>query len=743
MKISALVGVVSYTRLQVLPPELIRDADQSIWEQNFWIPGLDYLHVASAALFCSSYSSALLFSDIWSIQQDMIIGKYDVKSPLLRLKSRQPTRAGDLRKIVTTASSKISDEDTCNGIKSVLTEVSETEANFENLPILDVQSSISSREGKQNLVQSLYQSGLFHLLSQYMAGFQAAEADDDVLDVQAECAWRLGQWDNVSPETKTSSFNASVFGCLQSFHNSDKDGVKSWLKVSDSNTLELIKQTNVDSNAEVYIILIKLKLLNEISLLSEEGVDTKIVNIVDGLMNKDDLYNDEFGRVEPIYSVRTSLLRSSLTATQPKLLERTLLKLCTRARESGRFWFSHRILESHKGSLSAEFKFEQAKVEWSRGRHSQAILLGKSLLQKMEERKVLNPDTEILPELLVSLGQWMNQEKTEPSGTILNNYFSRAVKLLKKEGARSEGSLVQAYLGLANLADQHYKKAEEYMDSAEFKERQASIDIIQKEEAILKGAQSNDKALRHAFVIKTRFLVIDKSEIERWIQQKETYLQISMQNYLSVLKYGDKSVAVYRMISLWFANQDNTKLNSLVFKELPDIPTYRLVPLLYQMAARMSGVKNKDGTEFSAVLYNCIQRCALDHPHHVLPIVFALRNANLDEYCEKNKPPPGDGSGGDARSKAANTMLQDLKKIPNFTNIITKYATLTTGLVELAYTSVGKTVGKLINIPSTHRYVNIKHWDDILIPTDNIPVRPDRDYSRYAGIGNQYTILNF
>ena len=702
---------------------------------------MDYLAVASAALFCSSYSSALLFSDIWSIQKDMILGKYDEKPPLLRLKARNPTRISELRNIVTTASLKISDKDAYHGIKSVLPEVSETEVNFDNLPILDVQCSTSSRDGNNSLVQSLYQNGLFHLLSKYMTGVQTTEAGQNVLDVQAECAWRLGEWDNVFPEENASSFNVSVFGCLQSFHNCDKDGVQNWLNLSYSNILDSITRTNLESCAEIYSILSKLKLLNETSLFSKNELEGEIGSILDGLKSKDDIYNDDFGHLEPVYSVRMSLLNTALIDTQPKLLERTLLTLCTRARESGRFWFCHSILETTRSLVSSEFKFEKAKVEWSRGEHSQGILLAKSLLQEIEEKKNLNPDTkQLLPELLVSLGQWMNLEKTECSKVILNNYFKRAVELLEKEGSRTESSLVEAYLGLANLADQHYKKAEEYMDSAEFKERQDNINLRQKEETVLKGALGTiDKAFKQSLIIKTRFLAIDKLEIDRWIKEKETYLMTSMEYYLSVLLHGDISVAVYRMISLWFSNQDNTELNSLVSKRLPNIPTYRLVPLLYQMAARMSDFKKQDGVEFSSVLFNCIQRCALEHPHHVLPIVLALKNANLDEYFENNKQPL-DNHCGDARCKAAYTMLRDMKKLRNFENIISKYSELSLGLVELAYLQVGKNPSKSISIPASYRYTKIKRWDDVLVPTDNVPVRPDGDYSRYPGIGNHHLL---
>ena len=67
--VCALLNVVSYLRRQPLPPHLAPTANNNkarpAWEENFWIADLNYLHVAKAALTCSAYLSALLYSEIW------------------------------------------------------------------------------------------------------------------------------------------------------------------------------------------------------------------------------------------------------------------------------------------------------------------------------------------------------------------------------------------------------------------------------------------------------------------------------------------------------------------------------------------------------------------------------------------------------------------------------------------------------------------------------------------------------
>ena len=738
LKVSALVKVVSYIRLQELPTHAVVDKNIKDWERNFWIAGLDYLHVSKAALYCSSYSSALLFAEIWCHQQDVdrLSNPKEMWRPLLSENHVQcHNKMNELRTIVCLASSKISDLDTCEGIKTVLAGSQEIEKKLENLPILDILAANSSME-KANLIQGLYENGMFHLLSQYLNSLPHKDLDRDMTDIQAECSWRLGEWDKVYYAEEENSFNVSIFGCVQSSLSDDKEGIAEWQKLASSKVSKDLKFANLESSTEVYSILTRLKQVGEITSLCQEISPENLEGTVEGLMKKDELCYDDFSRMEPVYSTRMSILNSlhRKRRNDEKLVQNTSLELSRRARESGVFWFCDKILENIKSPL-LEFKFEQARVEWSRGKHCQAILQAKSLQQNIEGGSHLGFEAEkILPELLVSLGHWTNHQKSESSSSIITNYFSRAVELLQKDPHCDEKALVRAHLGLANLSDTHYRKAEEYMESAEYKERKESIEMRKREANILKDYSGNkDRGLRQAITVKTRFLDMDEAEIDRCLKERENYLHISIGNYLAVIQHGDQSVAVYRMLSLWFANQDNVSVNILVSKVLPKIPTYRLVPLLYQMAARMSETKGKKETDFPVILYNCIKRCAQDHPHHALPIIFALKNASLDEMIEKKTK--RENLKEDERSKVAGQMVKELSKVPGFEKMIVKYSDLSVGMIEIAYLPIDKKDAKgTIGIPSTQRYTKVQKWDDIPVPTDNIPVRADRDYSCYPGI---------
>ena len=131
------------------------------------------------------------------------------------------------------------------------------------------------------------------------------------------------------------------------------------------------------------------------------------------------------------------------------------------------------------------------------------------------------------------------------------------------------------------------------------------------------------------------------------------------------------------------------------------------MPLFYQIAARMSPpTKGKEET-FASVLFQCILKCAKEHPHHALPVIFALKNANLDEIIEKNLKEINLKE--DDRTRAAHSMVKELSRKTNLNNILEKYAQMTVGMIRVAYLSAAqsKNTAGAIKIPE-NQYTKIK-----------------------------------
>ena len=731
-KVLLMVNAVKYIRLRKLPHDVVQNSKIEDWDRNFWVLGLDYIHVAQAALACGDYLSALTYVDIWVAEYQLTNAKDN--TILANINKQEPKKCKVLRKIVSAACSKIGLLDHYEGIKAILTEPVEIETKLENIPILDIKATQTPGD-REALITGLYESGMFHLLSQYLNNLSQQDATPFIKDIQAECSWRLGEWDKAYTQNQESSFNENLFTSLQSHLNTDREQVESSTKLLQLNITKDLSNINIETSFEIYSILAKLKQIGELKTLTDEHTEETLSILLGDLSRKDDMYYTEFSKLEPTYSMRLSLLEhvaANLKIGQ-RITAKESLKLCQKARESSCFGFCNRVLEK-MGNVDhlLDFKFEEAKLEWGRGSCMKGIQLAKNLEQEIGGLIAKGPDAQkILPELLVTLGQWVDHTKSEPSNTVISRYYKKAVDLLKADTVQDEKSLLEAHLGLAKLTDHHYRKVEEYMQGVEFKERKENTKALEDQVKILASVNEKDKNFKHAFIQKQRFMKIDQQEIERCENERSEHLYTSVENYLSVLKHGENTIAMYRVISLWFANQDDPHINNLMRKALPQIPSYRLVPLLYQMAARMDEFKKKDENDFRVILYNTIYRCALDHPHHALPIIFAMKYANLDEnYSGKagnKKTEPDNG-----RTKCALKLISEMSKTHR--DLIDKYSNLTLSLVEVAYEAVVAKEKGYTAIKSSSSYVKIKNWANIIVPTLTIPVRPDKDYSSYPGI---------
>ena len=55
--------------------------ESGVWARNYWLSGLNYLHVARAALDCSAYLSAVVYADIW----DAIQCSFEIRNKVIHM----------------------------------------------------------------------------------------------------------------------------------------------------------------------------------------------------------------------------------------------------------------------------------------------------------------------------------------------------------------------------------------------------------------------------------------------------------------------------------------------------------------------------------------------------------------------------------------------------------------------------------------------------------------------------------
>jgi ataxia telangiectasia mutated family protein len=139
--------------------------------------------------------------------------------------------------------------------------------------------------------------------------------------------------------------------------------------------------------------------------------------------------------------------------------------------------------------------------------------------------------------------------------------------------------------------------------------------------------------IRRGVVSLTRNVSIDERESDNLKRQRDKYLKLALSNYGSAIERADHSEAeersTFRLVALWFENMSTDWIGGLVSGLLARAPTFRFVPLLSQLSARLGDKEHLQ----KSVLRSFVVRCASEHPYHALPILMALVNADDSAYA--------------------------------------------------------------------------------------------------------------
>jgi len=73
---------------------------------------------------------------------------------------------------------------------------------------------------------------------------------------------------------------------------------------------------------------------------------------------------------------------------------------------------------------------------------------------------------------------------------------------------------------------------------------------------------------------------------------------------------------------LWFSNKNDLTANTILEDVVREIASFKFIPIAYQISSRLSSAINIG--KFETIIRKFVFQMAADHPHHLLPILFAL-----------------------------------------------------------------------------------------------------------------------
>uniref|UniRef100_A0A8C7HIJ7 non-specific serine/threonine protein kinase n=1 Tax=Oncorhynchus kisutch TaxID=8019 RepID=A0A8C7HIJ7_ONCKI len=776
-----MLSVINYLRQQQRPLGSDSNLCGTVCHSNFWLE-LNYLEVARAAQSCSAHFTALLYSEIYvdkiktNMEENHRLSRritFDESSQNFTISSLTEESVKDtgisLQDLLIEVYRSIGEPDSlygCEGGKmtSALTRIRtyEHEAMWgKALTSYDLHSNLPDGTRQVGIVEGLQNIGLSSILATYLRGLESegVEWGAELRELRFQAAWRNMQWDcdlSERNEKLNPGFNESVFCSLQALRDKEFSTFDQTLKYARGNEVEELCKGSLEAVSSLYPALRNLQRISELEsirqLFSKPLTDVGLAEVCSHWQQHSQLLVDsDFTLVEPILALRSvaqeTLISQERDPEKNKYLSTVLtshlMELCQLARAAGNTQLAERAvfqMKQHgggggRGSTASSWQLEEAQVFWAKGEQGLALGLLRQMIHTLEEQVNVNPAlVPVFTECLRLCGNWLAETCLESPGVILEKYLERAVVVIEGHAIGSDTKLqsqrTQAFLSLARFSDAQYQGIDNYMKSSEFENKQALLEKAKEEVDLMRER----KVGKNRYTVKVqRELELDERALSNLQADRRRFLCKAVENYIHCLEQGEEhDTWVFRLASLWLENADGG---------VNRIPSYKFLPLMYQLAARMGTKMSATVAEdvgFYGVLNELICLSCLEHPHHTLFIILALVNANKDESFSRSrlsKSTPRHSSQLDLeRSEVAQGIMKKIRK--KRAQMIRGIEVLCDAYITLAYMDASrhKTEKKAILIPSDQPIMQIKNLDDVIIPTMEIKVDPSGKYDNLVTI---------
>ena len=545
--IKCVLSLVHHLRQQDPPGQ---SGDDGVWARNYWLAGLNYLHVSRAALDCSAYLSAVVYADIWCQNHRVSPSPGDVNAVeravsanasaniLEVIHAQNPEEGAACQAVLYEAYQNLGDADALYGCGNgfLLEESGRISHLAQEGKLFKAMGRIDSALGRRcggtesrgslprELMSVLSRAGMYHFLGSYIGGGPDV-ASPDVQAYQHECAWRLGQWrqldgddgDDDPAAARRATFSLCHYTAICSIALSERERVGPALDGARRAVCERLGHGSRESAVSAYKTLSKLRAVSEMEALSAV---TPAADVLARLERYDHAVGkaDFAAFVEPVLAQRCALLSlggGGQQARQADLVEHSL-RYAEACRANGLHQLAlNRLAGLKELKLSAadmtRVEFEETLALWDSGEQE----MGRFLLDRIGA-KLEGTASPMCPEVLGTLGKWLFELKAESNGVILERYLQKSIQLYEQGGSGSAatGKVVDAYASMAEFCDSQYKQICKYMKSKDYEDKKELMKKLSVESKSVKElGKPVDRDVKTAVYIKEQHLKIDFEEV--------------------------------------------------------------------------------------------------------------------------------------------------------------------------------------------------------------------------------------
>ncbi|KAE9128373.1 Serine-protein kinase [Phytophthora fragariae] len=427
---------------------------------------------------------------------------------------------------------------------------------------------------------------------------------------------------------------------------------------------------------------------------------------------------DDFDKAESLLGLEEVLLQVSKATDEAQVLTKLYLDLASLSRKAGRIAVAYRALMKleqldERGSLNIydkmQWQIQKAKLLWKQQEARSAIWTGKKLCSELtaylDGSSMTGSEATSLQLLHVKVltitGKWIASLRSESSQVILEDFFQKATNIINgiateavSERARDTS---KAHFALAEFMAAMYQQVSTRVASREWlagkKVVNARFEELQELTTLKEHMQNENRAHIHALNKEVKHDVNERSKVEASVDQFLIGALCSYGKGLSLSSQAELDM-VFRVLSLWFTNQRKADINRVVIEEVIDmVSSYKFVPLSYQIISRISS--SSDTGTFQIALHKLVMKMSVQHPHHTLIQLIALKNSGDVE-----------GKGalqfrtnvGDAKAEGAKVYLAELMKTEQ-RELLESLDSMANAYVQLALFDTSEYHGQKKKIP--------------------------------------------
>ncbi|CAL1273891.1 unnamed protein product [Larinioides sclopetarius] len=742
--------------------------------KDFWL-NVSFLEVAQAAQYCSAYFTAILYTELWcdkmrekALRSEPSSDHSDSSSsldctPLSFIGSQERDKASLVYEILIDTYTKIGDSDAISGCEVVATD---SEAIMKHSYLIEKKwdglLKISDlNNSSQGILHALQQNHLNSVLQGYIQSLihtQNEALSHNIYEYQCEAAWRMGQWNLPVVENDQHGFQECLFKSQQSLMSENSILFKKYFNAAQKTQFEHLKHTSLEAARNILPILSHIQMLSVLDdFYKIQSNSHALQDVLNSWDLQDQMPYEDFEFVEPVSWLKCILLKHCVDASSSnqwhariavitevkKLLER----YAVRARNEMHLEVASSAIHILRKLPNIEeedvlrWQMEEAKILWTRKEYSIANKILKSSLPYMEKFAKENPKFFMCyGQALTLKGKWLAETCNENSSVIMRDYLEKALDVLMGVNGCDDdddytSAVCDAYLAIARYADGQYQSIVNYKKSTAYQAKLGSI-ANSREQAKQLRSRDITEDQRKLHLILTRQANIDQEEMESVEADKKRFLEKAINNYLQCLRGSDThDLWIFRLISLWFQNIDDDETNKIIKDKVSGLQTYKFLPLMYQLAARMG---TQASNIFSHTLLMLMKNITVDHPHHSLPVILALNNADKDPADKKEISDQtahlqqAEVPAVKERMNAAKKLLSVLLK-SKISHFVKSYSDLCDAYITLAYLDVPKNAKKGA-IPKDQPLLKFKDLNNIPVITEEVKIDRTCEYKNIVGI---------